>query len=62
MKDKIINSLKFYLFVILTVSGIVYNLMLIWVAFGLPTTTWAFLLLFGVSGLLDWLYIKWLSR
>lgn len=61
MKNKIINELKLFLLIFLMTSGIYFNLTFIWVLVGLPKTWWALCLIGVVAGLLEILYINWIT-
>lgn len=62
MKDKIINALKFFVLVFSMVMGIYFTYGIVWLTIGLPLKNYCAWILFALSGLSTWGYIKWLSN
>lgn len=62
MKEKITDCLKFMIFVIVTVVGFFTIYAIAWTQFGLPINKWASLIVFILTGLSEWGYIKWLEH
>lgn len=62
IKDRLINALKFNILVLTMIMGIWFILAILWFSIGLPQTTWAMWILFALSVIAEWLYIKWVSN
>lgn len=62
MKEKIIDCFKFMIFFIVTIVGFFSIYAIMWVQLGLPINRWASLIVFTLTGLSEWGYIKWLAH
>lgn len=62
MKDKIIDFLKFFLFVFVMFMGFFSTYAIVWVRIGFPVDWWASLIVFSLSLLSIWGYVKWLTN
>lgn len=62
IKDRLINALKFNILVLTMIMGIWFILAILWFSIGLPQTTWAMWILFALSVIAEWFYIKWVSN
>ena len=62
IKDRLINALKFNILVLTMIMGIWLILAILWFSIGLPQATWAMWILFALSVIAEWFYIKWVSN
>ena len=62
MKDKIIGLLKFFLLVFVMFMGFFSTYAIVWVKIGFPVDWGASLIVFSLSLLSIWGYVKWLMN
>lgn len=61
MKEKILNYLKFAVFLWATLIGFFTTYAFAWVSIGLPIAWWASASVMTLSVLSEWGFVKWLT-
>ena len=62
MKEKIVNYLKFAVFLWVMSIGFFSTYAILWTAIGIPTGLFASIIVFTLTGLSVWGFIKWIGR
>ena len=61
MKEKIDSFMRLFVLCFAMIMGLFFTYAIVWVAIGLPLTSWAFALLIALALLSEFGYIKWVS-
>lgn len=61
-KERIVNSIKFWLFTIMMSLGFWISYTFIWYSFGLPVANWSLWILYALATATECLYVWWVSR
>ena len=62
VREKIVNYIKFIIFLLVTLIGFFTIYAMIWVFIGLPVNWLASLIIVAISILSEWGYISWLAN
>ena len=60
VREKIVNYIKFIIFILVTLIGFFTIYAIIWVCVGLPVNLLASLIIVAISALSEWGYVSWL--
>ncbi len=62
VRKKIVNNIKFIIFLLVTLTGFFTIYAMIWVCVGLPVNWLASLIIVLISALSEWGYVSWLAN
>lgn len=62
VRERIVNYIKFIIFLLVTLIGFFTIYAMIWVGVGFPIDWWASIIVVAISALSEWRYISWLMN
>ena len=62
VREKLVNYIKFIIFLLVTLIGFFTIYTVIWVGVGLPVNWFASIIIVAISALSEWGYVSWLMN
>ena len=61
-REKLVNNIKFIIFLLVTLTGFFTIYAVVWVFVGLPVSRLASIIVVLISALSEWGYVSWLAN
>lgn len=61
-REKLVNNIKFIIFLLVTLTGFFTIYAVVWVLVGLPVNRLASIIVVLISALSEWGYVSWLAN